>query len=206
VATISRSAFLLLVHSAVPANSVKELIALAKAKPNALNYGSGGSGSVGHLAAAMLNTMAGTQMVHVPYKGAGPALNDTLAGHINVYFNTIIASLQHLKGGKIRGLAVTSEKRSPLLPELPTIAESGLPGYEATSWFGLAAPAGTPRDMIARLSAEVEKAVKDPEIQQKIQAQGADPLVMSADQFGAMLKADITKWAKVVKDSGATVE
>jgi len=206
VAPVATSEFVLLIHPSVPANSLQQLLALAKSKPGNLTYATGGSGSVGHLAAVMMNSMAGTQMVHVPYKGAGPALTDLMGGQVNMLINTVPASLQHIKAGTVKALAVTSLKQSSLLPDVPTMAQAGLPGYEAVSWFGIAAPAGTPRDIVLKLNAEIKKAVQDPDTQKQMHAQGGEPMVMGVDELAAYIREEIKMWAKVVKESGATVD
>ncbi|MHB8770265.1 MAG: Bug family tripartite tricarboxylate transporter substrate binding protein [Syntrophales bacterium] len=205
-APIGSMDFVLLVHPSVPANSLQELLALAKSKPGDLTYASGGSGSVGHLAAVMMNTMSGTKMVHVPYRGTGPALTDTIGGQCNIFFAVPAASQQYIKSGQLKALAVTSLKRSPVLPNVPTMAESGIPGYEATMWLGIGAPAGTPKDIVQRLNASVNKAVHDPETLKLMQIQGGEPLTMSVDELAAFVRKDIAKWAAVVKASGATVD
>ena len=190
----------LVVHPSVPAKSVKDLIALAKAKP--LNCGSSGVGGAGHLALELFNLQAGTKIVHVPYKGGGPAIIDLLAGNINLIFATGASSINHVKAGKIRALAVTTAKRSALAPELPTIAEAGLPGFEANNWNGVVVPAKTPRAIINRLNKEFAAALSLPDIKQFLFNQGLDAAPGTPEAFGAYIKSERAKWAKVIKAAG----
>jgi tripartite-type tricarboxylate transporter receptor subunit TctC len=192
---------ILSLHPSVAANSVKELIALAKAK--SLNYGSSGVGGTGHLAGELFSTMAGVKMTHVPYKGGGPAMVDLIGGQVQLVFATAASAVPQIKGGKIRGIAVTTIKRSALMPNLPTIAEAGLPGFDANNWYGLLAPAKTPRPIINRLNAEVTKVLAMPDVKEFLFNQGLDPAPGTPEKFGAYIKAETAKWAKVVKDSGA---
>ncbi len=195
---------ILSLNPSVPAASVKELIALAKAKP--LNYGSSGVGGTGHLAGELFSSMAGVKMTHVPYKGGGPAMVDLIAGQVQLVFATAASAVPHIKSGKIKGVAVTTIKRSALMPSIPTIAESGLPGFDANNWYGLLAPAGTPRPIIMRLNTEVKKVLAMPEVKEFLFNQGLDPAPGTPEQFGAYIKSEIAKWAKVVKDSGARAD
>jgi tripartite-type tricarboxylate transporter receptor subunit TctC len=190
----------LVVHPSVPAKSVKELIALAKAKP--LNCGSSGIGGAGHLALELFNLQAGTKIVHVPYKGGGPAIVDLLAGNINMIFATGASSVNHIKAGKIRALGVTTVKRSALAPELPTIAEAGLPGFEANNWNGIVVPAKTPRPIINRLNKEFTAALSLPDIKAFLFNQGLDAAPGTPEAFGAYIKSETVKWAKVIKAAG----
>jgi tripartite-type tricarboxylate transporter receptor subunit TctC len=192
---------ILSLHPSVPAKSVKELIALAKQKP--LNYGSSGVGGTGHLAGELFNTMAGVKMTHVPYKGGGPAMIDLVAGNIHLVFATAASAVPQIKAGKIKGLAVTTAKRSGLMPDLPTISEAGLPGFDANNWYGILVPAKTPRPIINRLNAEVTKILHLPEIKTFLFNQGLDVAPGTPEQFGAYIKTEKAKWAKVVKASGA---
>lgn len=196
----------LVVHPSVAAKSVKELIALAKAHPGQLTYASAGNGSTTHLAAELFKSMAGLDMIHVPYKGGGPALVDLIAGQVNLYFGSMPAALPHVKNGKLRALAVTSAKRSRAAPELPTVAESGFPGFAADTWIGVLAPAGTPGPIVVRLNREIVKILQQPELEEKLSAQGAEPVTNSPEQFAAYIKSEIRKWAKVVKESGAKAD
>ena len=195
----------LVVHPAVPAASVQELIALAKAKPGVLNYGSSGSGGAGHLAGELFKIMTETAIVHVPYKGGGPAMLDLISGQVQINFSTLATSIPQMKAGKIRGLAVTTAKRAIMLPELPTVAEAGLPGYEANNWYGLVAPAATPGPILDKLHAEVTNALDSLDLKEALIAQGLEPTPTSRAAFGAYIRSEIVKWAKVVKISGARV-
>ncbi|HEV8520574.1 MAG TPA: tripartite tricarboxylate transporter substrate binding protein [Burkholderiales bacterium] len=195
---------ILSLHPSVPAANVKELIALAKTKP--LNYGSSGVGGTGHLAGELFNSMAGTKMTHIPYKGGGPAMIDLVGGQVQLVFATAASAVPQIKAGKIKGIAVTTIKRAALMPNIPTIAESGLPGFDANNWYGLLAPAKTPRPIIMRLNAEVTKVLAMPDVKDFLFNQGLDPAPGTPEQFGAYIKSEITKWAKVVKDSGARAD
>jgi tripartite-type tricarboxylate transporter receptor subunit TctC len=190
----------LVVHPSVPAKSVKDLIALSKSKP--LNCGSSGVGGAGHLALELFNLQAGTKIVHVPYKGGGPAIVDLLAGNINLIFATGASSINHVKAGKIRALGVTTAKRSALAPELPTIAEAGLPGFEANNWNGVVVPAKTPRAIIDRLNREFAAALSLPDIKQFLFTQGLDAAPGTPEAFAAYIKSETAKWAKVIKAAG----
>ena len=192
---------ILSLHPSVPAGSVKELIALAKAKP--LNYGSSGVGGTGHLAGELFNTMAGVKMTHIPYKGGGPAMIELVGGQVQLVFATAASAVPQIKGGKIKGIAVNTAKRAALMPNLPTISEAGLPGFDANNWYGLLAPANTPRPIINRLNAEATKVLAMPDVTNFLFNQGLDPAPGTPEKFGAYIKSEMTKWAKVVKDSGA---
>jgi tripartite-type tricarboxylate transporter receptor subunit TctC len=192
---------ILSLHPSVAASSVKELIALAKAK--SLNYGSSGVGGTGHLAGELFNTMAGVKMTHVPYKGGGPAMIDLIGGQVQLVFATAASAVTQIKSGKIKGIAVTTAKRSALMPDLPTISEAGLPGFDANNWYGVLAPAKTPRPIINRLNSEITKVLAMPDVKNFLFNQGLDPAPGTPEQFGTYIKSEMTKWAKVVKDSGA---
>ena len=206
VSHVSSTPFLFVVHPSLPARSVKELIALAKSKPGELNFGSAGSGSGGHLFVEMFGSMARLKFLHVPYKGAAPATTATLSGETIFMFDNIVTTLPLARAGKLRPLAVTTATRSAAAPEIPTIAEAGVPGYDANAWFGVFAPAGTPQPVINRLNAEIVKIVKLPEMRERFLALGAEPVGSSAEQFGAFFRNEVAKWAKVVKESGARVD
>jgi tripartite-type tricarboxylate transporter receptor subunit TctC len=206
VAYIAAAPFLLVLHPAVPANSVAELIAYIKTKPGGINYGSSGVGGAAHLAGEMFKTAAGVQLTHIPYKGAAPAMTDLLGGQVPMVFDPIPTSLPHVRGGRIKALAITSAQRTPLMPEVPTVAESGLPGFEVAAWFGLYAPAATPADVVGKLNAEVNRALQLPEVKEKFAALGADSALMTTDQFALHLRAEIAKFAKAIKESGAKAE
>jgi tripartite-type tricarboxylate transporter receptor subunit TctC len=196
----------LVVTPALPVNSVQELIAYGKANPGKLNFASSGNGTSIHLSAELFKTMTGVQMAHVPYKGSAPALVDLAGGQVQLMFDNLPSSLALIKGGKLKALAVTSAQRSAALPDVPTVAESGLAGFEASSWFGLLAPAGTPKDIIAKLNGEVAKWLATPEAKEKLAAQGAIPAGRSPDDFMRHIAAETVKWQKVVKESGAKVD
>ncbi len=197
---------LLVVHPSVNAKSVSELTALAKSMPGKLNVASSGNGTSIHLAAELYKQMAGVDILHVPYKGSSPAVTDLLGGQVQLMFDNMPSALPHAKAGKLRALAVTSLKRSPALPDVPTMDEEGLKGFDATSWFGLLTPAGTPKEIIAKINAASVKALASPEMRERLAAQGADPVGNTPDQFAAFIKAEIEKWAKIVKASGARVD
>ena len=203
LAPVSRAADstnILVVHPGVAAKSVKELIALAKSKP--LNAGSSGVGGTGHLAIELVNLKAGTKMTHVPYKGGGPAMVDLLGGQIQLIFATAASSIGHIKANKIRALAVTTSKRSDLVPDLPTIAEAGLPGYEANNWNGFLVPGKTPRPIIDRLNKEITAALNAPDIKEVLFKQGLDAAPSTPEQFASYMKSEMAKWAKVIKAAG----
>jgi tripartite-type tricarboxylate transporter receptor subunit TctC len=197
---------LLVAHPTLPAQSVKDLIALAKSSPGKINFASSGLGTPAQLAGELFNTMAGVKLVHVPYKGAAPALTDLLAGQVQLMFSTMPPALPHAKAGKLRAIAVTSAKRSLTTPELPTIAEGGLPGFEAITWYGMAAPAGTPPAIVGRLNAEVVKLLHLPDVRERLLATGTEAAGTSPAEFAAYIKSEIVKWAKVIKESGARAE
>jgi tripartite-type tricarboxylate transporter receptor subunit TctC len=192
----------LVVHPSFPANSVQELIALAKAKPGEINFATGGIGTTLHLAGELLKTMAGIDIVHVAYSGA-KFLPAVIGGEIPIALDNMPSSIAFVKSGKLKALAVITSKRSPTMPELPTIAESGVPGFEVASWIGVVAPAKTPRDIVNKLHAEIIRILRMPDVQQRFFELGADPVGNTPEQFGAYIQAEIVKWAKVVKDSGA---
>ena len=196
----------LVVNPAVPVNSVQELIAYAKANPGKLNFASSGSGTSIHLSGELFKVMAGVQMTHIPYKGSAPALADLLGGQVQLMFDNLPPSLPQIKGGKLRALGVTSAARAPALPDTPTIAESGLPGFEASSWFGLLAPAGTPPAIIAKLNTEIAKWLASPEAREKLVAIGANIAGGTPEDFARHIRVETAKWAKVVKESGAKVD
>jgi len=196
----------LVVNPAVPVNSVQELIAYAKANPGRLNFASSGSGTSIHLSGELFKVMAGVQMTHIPYKGSAPALQDLIGGQVQLMFDNLPSALPQIKGGKLRALAVTSAARAAALPDVPTVAEAGLPGFEASSWFGVLAPAGTPVAIIARLNAEIAKWLASPEAREKLASQGANAAGGSPEDFAKHIAAETAKWQKVVKESGAKVD
>ena len=196
----------LVVPASAPYRDVKSLIAYAKAHPGELNFASSGNGTSIHLAAELFKSMTGVDMRHVPFKGSAPAVTALLGEHVNLMFDNLPSSFAQIKAGKLRALAVTSASRSPSLPDVPTIAESGLPGYEATSWFGLLAPAGTPPAIVKALDEQVVAVLADPAVRAQIDEQGAVPHPESPEDFGRFIRAEIAKWARIVKESGATVD
>jgi tripartite-type tricarboxylate transporter receptor subunit TctC len=206
VALLAQAPLVLVVHPSVPAKSVAELTAYARAHPGKLNFASNGNGSSSQLAAVMFDSMAGVEMVHVPYKGLSPALADLLSGQVQLMFSSVVAILPHIKAGKLRGLAVTGAKRLASLPELPTIAESGLPGYEASSWYGILAPAGTPRDIVMKLNAGLAKALEQPEVRNSLLAEGAEPVGGSPEAFAAHIRAEKERLGKLIRDAKIRLE
>ena len=192
----------LAVHPSVPAKSVRELIALAKIRRGALTYASAGIGSSNHLSGELFRTMAGVDIVHVPYKGGGAAVTDLLAGQISMYFGTTPSTMPHVRTGRLRALGVTTAKRTPAAPNVPTIAESGLPGYEQSAWHGLLAPAGTPEAIITKLHAEVVRALRSPDVAERFAVQGIDVIGSSPAEFAAFIRQDVAKYEKLVKTAG----
>jgi tripartite-type tricarboxylate transporter receptor subunit TctC len=206
ISLISIGPFVLMTHPSVPAKSIKELIALAKAQPGKLNYASAGNGVANHLAGELFKQMAGIDIVHVPYKGAPQAVTDVLAGHMSMMFNSVAPIVGYIKTGRIRVLGIASLQRSPQLPDVPTIHESGVPGFEAVNWFGMFAPAKTPRNIINRLNGALVQTIKTPEMQSQFIKLGADPIGSSVEEFTAFVKRDMEKYEKVVRISGAKVD
>jgi tripartite-type tricarboxylate transporter receptor subunit TctC len=192
----------LVVNPALPVNSVKELVALAKQKPGELNYASAGIGSFQHLGGELFKLQAGVNIVHVPYKGGGPAMQDVLAGHVKIMFSSLIQTTPFIKSGQLRPLGVGGEKRSPVLPDVPTIAEAGVPGYAANNWWGIVAPAGTPKPIVEKLYRQIQLALRSPEMQQAFAREGASPITMTPAEFEDFVKAEIVKWERVVKEGG----
>jgi tripartite-type tricarboxylate transporter receptor subunit TctC len=206
VGLVGLSPYIVIVHPSVPVHNIKQLVALVKSRPGQVDFGSGGVGTPGHLAGAMLNTMTGIRLVHVPYRAGNLALNDLLGGHISVTFSTTITSTQFIRAGKVRALAATSTQRIPAFPDLPTVAESGVPGYEFTLWLGLAAPAGTPDAAIQPLQRALGKALHARDLQDQLAHQSVDTLSSTPQDLAEKIKRDIVIYAKVVKDSGARAE
>ena len=203
---IASAPFLLVLHPSVTANTVAELIAYIKARPGGLNYGSSGVGGGAHLAGEIFKTAAGVPLTHIPYKGAAPAMADLLGGQVTMVFDPIPTSITQVRAGRLKALAITSAKRSALMPELPTVAESGLPGFDVSAWFGLYGPAAMPKDIAIKLNAEVNRILQLPEVKEKFAGLGAESMIMNTDQFAVHLRAEIAKFAKAIKDSGATAE
>jgi tripartite-type tricarboxylate transporter receptor subunit TctC len=203
VSLVANTPSLLAVHPALPVRTIKDLIALAKARPGHLSYASAGNGSSNHLAGVLLSMMAGIDMVHVPYKGSGPALVDVISGQIPMMFNNTASVMPHVTAGKLRAVALASLERSALLPEIPTVAESGLPGFEVRSWHGVFVPTATPRDIVNRLSAEIVRAVRAADVRSRLNAQGVELVDSSPEEFAEFVRKELAKWAKVVRQSGA---
>ena len=206
ISQLTSGPLVIVARPALPASNVAELIALAKSKSGGLNYGSSGNGQSTHLSAELFSAMAGVKMNHVPYKGSAPALTDVMGGQVDLMFDTMLSSMPHVKGGKLKALAVTSAQRSAVAPDLPTVAESGLPGYEAIAWNGILAPAGTPKEVVAKLNAELKAVLENPDIRQRFEAQGFAALWSTPAAYGSFLQAEVDKWAKVVTTSGAKID
>jgi tripartite-type tricarboxylate transporter receptor subunit TctC len=206
ISLVAQAPFLLLTHPSLPVRSVKDLLALARAKPAMLDCGSAGHGSSTHMAYELFRTMAGVNIAHIPYKGTGPALIDAMAGQVHMLFGNVLSSMTHVKTGKLRALAVTTAKRSIVLPDLPTVSESGVTGYQNSTWFGLLAPAGTPSAVLSKLNAELVKTSQSPDIVERLAPDGGEPVGSTPEQFGRHLALEIARWRKVVKDAGMKVE
>jgi tripartite-type tricarboxylate transporter receptor subunit TctC len=206
VRAITRVPLVLVVNPSVPAKNLQELIALAKAKPGALTFASTGNGTSNHLAGELFKKMSGTDLVHVPYKGSSQALTDLLSGQVNVMFDNVPSSLPHIKAGKLRAIGMTSAARSPILPDLPTLAESGLPGFEASTITGLAVPTGTPAAATQKLDAAVAKALALPDVQSKFADLGAEVVSIGGPEFSALMRSETAKWSKVARDAGVHLE
>jgi len=205
ISLLANAPYLLVVHPALPAKSVAELVALVKARPGQLSYSSSGNGSGAHLAGEMLRSLARVEIVHVPYKGAGPAMPDLIAGQVQLSFITYTAAGPHIKTGRLRALGVTTAKRSPTLPDLPAIGET-LAGYDSAVWYGFAAPAGTPPEIVSKLNAEVLRVLAAPDFRSRITLEAVSPIGSTPEEFGSFMRSEIVRWAKVVKDSGAKVD
>lgn len=206
VVRVASAPNILVLHPSVSAASVKELVELAKSRPGQLVYASSGNGGGSHLAMELLKSVARIDLLHVPYKGTGPAMIDLLSGQARLMFGGMIGTLTHVRSRRLKALAVSSAKRSPVVPDLPTIAESGFPGYEAATWYGVLAPAGTALPIVRKLNAEIIGTLNNPELRQRMSSQGADPAPTTPEEFAAYIKSEVTKWAKVVKESGANVD
>jgi tripartite-type tricarboxylate transporter receptor subunit TctC len=206
ISQLSTSALIAVVHPSVPARSIRELIALAKARKGDLVYASSGTGSAPHLAVELFTSMTGTKMVHVPHKGAAPATIDLLAGNVALMFNNLISAVPNVKAGRLRALAVTGSARTAALPDLPTVAEAGVPGYEASTWYAMFAPPGAAAALVERLHKDVAAVVKSPEIRKQLSAVGIEPVGGAPDQLAKYLRSEIVKWGKVAKASGAKAD
>ena len=205
VMLVAAGPYVLVVNPQLPVKSVQELIALAKAQPGKIDYASSGNGSAQHLVSALFASMAGIELSHVPYKGSGPAMQDLLGGQVKVSFAGIPNVMPHVRTGKLRALAVSTPRRAPDLPDVPTVAEAGVPGYDATLWLALLAPAGTPSEIVQKLYAETSRVLREPEVQKAVAATGVDVSVIGPAELPAFLRAEVDKWGKVVRDTGATV-
>ena len=192
---------MLVVHPSLPVSSVKDLIALARAKPGQLNYSSGGLGTANHVGGELFKYTAKVQIAHVPYKGGGPALVDLIAGHVQIFFGTMTLTRDHVRSGRLRALATTGAARSPGAPELPTVAEAGLPGFEVGAWYGVLAPLGTPRSIVSKLSEELGRIMRAPDVSDLLRTQGIEPVGNTPEEFARYLRAEIDKWSKIVKES-----
>jgi tripartite-type tricarboxylate transporter receptor subunit TctC len=199
ISLIAQAPLILVVHPSVAAHSVQELVALAKSQPGKLNYASNGNGSSSHLAAVMFTSLTGTDMVHVPYKGLSPALQDLLTGQVQLMFSSVVAILPHVQAGQLRPLATTGAKRMALLPDLPTVAESGVPGYQASSWYGILAPASTPADVVKKLNAALVKVVAQPDVRKALAREGAEPVGDSPEAFGAFIREEKQRLGEVIR-------
>jgi tripartite-type tricarboxylate transporter receptor subunit TctC len=202
VSLLATTPHILVTHPSLPVKSVKQLIALAKARPNELVYSSSGSGTPAHLAGELFKHTAGVTMVHVPYKGGGPSVIALVSGEVSLAFATTPSVINHVKAGRLRAIAVTTARRSVATPDLPTIAESGVPGYDVGSWYGLLAPAGTPKNIIARLNSDVHKVLRLPDVKQRLDASGFEALTSTPEEYGAFMRREVDKWAKVIKAAG----
>ena len=205
VAQVAAAPFILVVHPTLPVKTVKDLIALDRRSPGQINFASASTGGMPHLAGELFNSMTGTKLVHIPYKGAAPATTDLLSGQVTLMFNNMLSAMPQVKAGRLRAVAVTSSKRSAAAPELPTIAET-VPGYEASGWYGAFAPAATSKELIGRLNAEINRIMKMPDITQRLAGDGVEAVGTTPEQFGAYLKQEVAKWGKVVKASGAKAD
>ena len=206
ISIVASAPFVLVVHPSLPVKTVKDLIAMAKAKPGQLLYASTGNGGSPHLASELFRMQAKIDIVHIPYKGTPPAVTDLIAGQVSMMFANTLSVLPYVNSGRLRALAISSAKRSAAAPALPTIAETGMPGFEATTWFGMLAPAGTPREILGRLTGEIRKVVQNKTVADALIAQGADPIGSTAEEFQARIRADIDKWARTIKAAGVRAE
>lgn len=206
VAPLISTQLVLVLHPSVPANNLKEFIALAKARPNQLNFAAVGTGSSTHLAGELFKSVTGVKMQHVAYKGTAPALTDLIGGQVQLNFDTPVTSLPHIRSGKLKPIAITGKNRLASLPDVPTFAEAGLPEYDIQLWFGVIAPAGTPRDIISKLSKEIARILALPDVKENLSLQGLEPFAASPDQFGALIRADLDKYGKVIKGAGIKIE
>lgn len=206
ITLVTTGQYVLVVHPAVAAKSVKELIALARAKPGVLNFASAGNGNATHLAGELFKSLAKIDIVHVPYKGSGPALTDLIGGQVSLMFSNLTAAFPHMKSGKLRALAVTGALRSTAVPELPTMIEAGVPGYVVTSWFGVLAPAGIPPDLVSLLNIKLRQVMRAPDMKDRLAAEGAEPMTSTPDEFAAFLRKEVEQWRKVVREAKISLD
>ncbi len=206
VATISTSRFVLVLHPSVPANTLQEFISLAKSRPGKLNYASSGVGANTHLSAELFDITVGTKMQHIPYKGSGPLVSDLIGGQVHLSFQVPVSVISHIKSGRLRPIAITGEARLPVLPQVPTFAEAGLPGYGLAGWFGIAAPAGTPKEIINKMSSEVAAILATPDVQEILANQGSEAFISNPEQTAALIKADMAKYARIIKSANIKME
>ena len=206
IGQIAQSPQMLVAHPSVPVKTLKDVLVLAKAKPGQLSYGTSGNGSSGHLAGLLLSMMTGVQLTHIAYKGTAPAVNELVGGHIPLMMSSMLATLPHVRAGKLRIIALTTAQRSRAIPEVPTIAEAGVPGYEATLWYGVLAPARTPEAIIKRLNAELATSLKHPDVVEKLSTQAVEPHHTSPEQFATLIRTELTKWAKVIAATGVKAD
>jgi tripartite-type tricarboxylate transporter receptor subunit TctC len=197
---------ILVLHPSVPANSVRDLVKLAKARPGQINYASVGAGSPNHLGVEMLKFMTGIDMVHIPYKGTAPAVTDVLAGHVSLMFNSMPSVLQHVKSGRLKGIAVGSAKRSPAAPEIPTVAESGVPGFEYVTWYGIFAPAAAPKDIVTKLNTEIVRILHDKDVAQRLEKEGAEPAPGTPEQLAKFMRSEHEQWKKTIAAAKIKIE
>lgn len=198
--------FVMVAHPSLPARNVKELIALARSRPGQINYSSSGPGGAPHLGMELFKSMAKVNLVHIPYKGSGPSFADLIGGQVSLTSDSLVQALPYIRADRLRALGVLGAKRSPLIPDVPTIAESGVPGYELTNWFGLLVPSGTPRELVSRINGAVVKVLQQPDVREKLVAMGADVVGSSPDEFGTFMQAESAKWAKVIKEAHIRAE
>ncbi len=206
VSQVTSGQYVVIVHPSLPVKSIKELIALARAQPGQLNYASAGSGNATHLAGELFSSATRVKLVHVPYKGSGPALTDVIGGQVQLMFGNLTAALPQVKTGRVRALAVTGRSRATAAPELPTMVEAGVPGYTVTSWFGVLVPAATPRELVMRLNADLARTMSAPDIRDRLAGEGAEPTTGTPEQFAAFIRAEIAQWTKVIKGAGIVPE
>jgi len=206
VATVSRSEYVLVLSPSVPANNLQGFIALAKSRPGQLNFGSAGTGGPQHLAGELFSMMAGIKMQHIPYKGGGQVFADLISGQVQLLFSNTFNAVPHIKNGQLKAIAITGETRSSALPQVPTFAEAGLPGFEVRTWYGVFAPAGTPKAVIDKLSTEIAKIMALPDIKERLDSLGAEPFISTSDQFASLVRADIARYAKIIKSANIKLE